>query len=284
MGIIYRQAKMLLDAHRAGVPMNRLLMVGRQNLFLHPSELREVRSVYGGLLADYQWGEYADRFFKECLRVSEVSALDYSSYEGANLLYDLNKPVPGELEGQFDVVVEAGSLEHIFNVPVGIANLMKMTKVGGTIFACTISNNLSGHGFYQFSPELIFRVFTLENGFELGQVLALEARYPSIERTPILNAFEVSDPALVHSRVGLMTQYPVILLFSARKIAERPLFAKTPMQSDYAEAWTGKKTLGSRMPPWVRRIPLYTALRDWVAGQRQLREFSLKNERVFRKI
>ncbi len=285
MGIIYRQAKMLLDAHRAGVPMNRLLMIGRQNLFLHPSELREIRSVYGGALADYQWGEYADRFFRECLRVSEVSALDYSSYEGADLLYDMNEPIPSELEGRFDVVVEAGSLEHIFNFPVAIANLMKMTKVGGTIFACTVSNNLSGHGFYQFSPELIFRVFTAENGFELGRVLALEARYPSIERTPIFNAFEVSDPALVHSRVGLMTKYPIMLLFNAHKIAERPLFSKTPMQSDYADAWaTGKKTRESRMPPWVRRLPLYTALRDWVAGQRQLKEFSLKNERLFRKV
>lgn len=276
---------MLLDVHRAGVPMNRLLMIGRQNLFLHPSELREIRSVCGGALANYQWGEYADRFFTECLRVSEVSALDYSSYEGADLLYDLNDPIPSELEGQFDVVVEAGSLEHIFNFPVAIANLMKMTKVGGTILACTVSNNLSGHGFYQFSPELIFRVFTVENGFELGKVLALEARYPSIERTPIFNAFEVSDPALVHRRVGLMTKYPIMLLFNARKIAERPLFSKTPMQSDYADAWTSdKRAPESRIPPWVRRIPMYNALRDWVAGQRQLKEFSLKNERLFKKV
>ena len=53
MGIIYRQAKMLVDAYRAGVPMDRLLMIGRQSLFLHPSELREIRKAYPGALANY---------------------------------------------------------------------------------------------------------------------------------------------------------------------------------------------------------------------------------------
>jgi len=285
MGIIYRQAKMLLDAHRVGVPMNRLLMIGHQNLFLHPSELREIRSVCRGALADYKWAEYADRFFIECLGVSEVNTLDYSSYEGADLLYDLNQPIPDELKGRFDTIVEAGSLEHVFNFPVAMANLMQMTKVGGTIFACTVSNNLCGHGFYQFSPELIYRVFTVENGFELGKVLALEARYPSIERTSISNAYEVADPALVHSRVGLMTKRPIMLLFDAHKTAERPLFAKTPMQSDYASAWTSNdKPPRSRIPPWVRSLPFYTPFRNWLSAQRQLRQFSLKNNRLFRKI
>jgi hypothetical protein len=217
LGIIYWQAKMLLDAHCAGVTMDRLLMIGRQSLLLHPSELRGIRKICPGSLADYKWGEYADRFFRECLGVSTVNTLDYSAYEGADLLYDLNQPIPAELKGRFDVVVEAGSLEHIFNFPIAIANLMQMTKVGGTIFASTVSNNLCGHGFYQFSPELIFRVFTVENGFELGRVLALEARYPGIELSPISDAFEVSDPATAQCRAGLMTKRPIMLFFDARK-------------------------------------------------------------------
>lgn len=276
---------MLLDARRSGTPMGRLLMIGHQSLLLHPSELAEIRRICPGTLADYKWGEYADRFFKECLGASEVHALDYSAYEGADLLHDLNQPIPVEFKGQFDVVVEAGSLEHVFNFPVAIANLMQITKVKGTIFACTISNNLCGHGFYQFSPELIFRIFTAENGFELGRVLALEARYPSIERTPISEAFEVSDPARVESRVGLMTKHPILLLFEARKTVEQPLFTRPPMQSDYAAAWTSNhRPSSSRMPQWVKALPLYGFLRDWLDAQRQLREFSLKNKRLFRKI
>lgn len=298
MGIIYRQVKMLLDAHRASVPMNRLLMIGHQSLLLHTSELQEIRKICTGALADYKWGEYADRFFTECLGVSHVNTLDYSSYEGADLIHDLNRPIPDELKAQFDVVIEAGSLEHVFNFPIAIANLMQMTKVGGTIFASTVSNNLCGHGFYQFSPELIFRIFTSENGFKLGKVLALEARYPGIELAPISGAFEVSDPASVGGRVGLMTKRPIMLFFDARKTAESPLFARPPMQSDYAVAWlSNDKPAPARMPQWIRSLPLYSSFRNWLSGtsilhsfnnwltgHRQLKQYSLENRRLFRKV
>jgi hypothetical protein len=227
-----------------------------------------------------------------------VNTLDYSAYEDADLLYDLNQPIPSELKGRFDAVVEAGSLEHIFNFPIAIANLMQMTKVGGTIFASTVSNNLCGHGFYQFSPELIFRVFTVENGFELGKVLVLEARYPGIELTPISKAFEVADPAIAQCRVGLMTKRPIMLFFDARKKVESPLFVRSPMQSDYAAAWLSNgKPATARMPQWIRNLPCYSSFRiwlreisivrsfdNWLTGQRQLGQFSLKNKRLFKKV
>jgi hypothetical protein len=297
LGIIYRQAKMMLDAHLSGVPMDSLLMIGRQTLLLHRSELKALRSICPGALPNYQWGEYADRFFTECLKVTEVNTLDFSSYEGADILHDLNQPIPENLKGQFDVVVEAGSLEHVFHFPIAIQNLMQMPKVGGRIFASTVSNNLCGHGFYQFSPELIFRVFTEENGFELGRVLALEARYPSVELTPISKVFEVADPAHTGCRVGLMTQRPILLLFDARKTVASSVFAKFPMQSDYATAWNSTdSTASSRMPKWVRHLPLYSSVRiwlhkttlvnwlvNWLTGQAQLKQFSLKNKHLFKK-
>jgi hypothetical protein len=294
MGIIYRQAKMLLDAHQSGMQMDHLLMIGRQALLLHPPEVRAIRKICPGALAGYEWGEYADRFFTECLGVSYVSALDYSSYEGADILHDLNQPVPANLRERFDVVVEGGSLEHVFNFPVAIANIMQMTKVGGTICASTVSNNLCGHGFYQFSPELIFRVFTAENGFELGKVLALEARYPGIELAPITRVFEVVDPALARVRVGLMTAHPIMLLFSAHKIAQVAIFSNAPMQSDYAAVWASPgRATSPRMPKWVRSLPFYSSFRrssivhsfkNWLTGRRQLKWFSLENKRLFKKL
>ena len=289
---------MLLDAHHSGLPMDRLLMIGRQSLLLHTSELRAIRKICPGALANYKWGEYADRFFSECLGVSTINTMDYSSYEGADILHDLNQPVPANLRGRFDIVVEAGSLEHVFIFPTAVSNLMQMTKVGGTVSASTVANNLCGHGFYQFSPELIFRVFSADNGFALGKVLALEARYPGVELVPIRNAFEVVDPASIGSRVGLLTSHPILLLFNARKIAEVPPFTKSPMQSDYVAAWASKeKSASSRVPQWIRNLPLYSSVHNWLhtsrpllgyfkwrMGQRQLSEFSLNNKRLFKKV
>src|SRR4029077_10267153 len=111
-------------------------------------------------LAGYQFGNYADDFWNEFLDAESVETLDYSTYEGASIVHDLNSPVPASLHGRFDAVIEAGSLEHIFNFPMAIRNLMRMTKVGGWVFITTVANNLCGHGFYQFSPELIYRIFS----------------------------------------------------------------------------------------------------------------------------
>jgi len=274
---------MLLDIRRSGVPMDRLLMIGRQSLFLHASELRQLQKVCPQALADYKWGEYADRFFRECLGVQQVNTLDYSAYEGADILHDLNQSIGDDLRNRFDVVVEAGSLEHIFNFPVAIGNLMSMTKVGGIVSASIASNNFCGHGFYQFSPELIFRIFTPENGFELGKVFALEARYPGVELVPMGKAFEVSDPMKVGDRVGLITKCPVMLLFHARKLADVPLFAQPPLQSDYCAAWLSHPKPAGTIPQWITNLPFYSSLRNRWAGQKQTRAFSLRNRRVFHK-
>jgi len=42
------------------------------------------------------------------------------------------------------VVIDSGSLEHIYNFPVAIANCMKMVKVGGSFFIFNMANNHMG--------------------------------------------------------------------------------------------------------------------------------------------
>jgi hypothetical protein len=298
LGILYPQAKMLLDAHRAGLNLDPALMVGRQSLFLHRTDLRDLGKLCPGKLENYTWGEYSDRFFVECLHISQPHSLDYSAFEGADILHDLNQPVPDHLKERYNAVIEAGTLEHIFNFPAAIANLMQMTRVGGTIFASTVANNLCGHGFYQFSPELIFRIFSAENGFKLGRVLAAKASFPGVELEPLGGLYEVIDPAVVGARVGLMTPFPVMLFFEATRIDAVVPFAHTPQQSDYAAAWASSETGPTdpsakppkRIPGYsllrscLRATPMWERLRNRREGKRQQREFSFGNPRFFRKL
>jgi len=282
MGMIYRQARMLVDAQRSGVQLRNLLMIGRQVLFLHPSESRALRKVCPGALAQYKWAEYADRFLRDCLGATDVSALDYSDYEGASILHDLSQPISSDLKGQFDAVIEAGTLEHIFNFPTAVANLMQMVRVGGLLSVSTVTNNLCGHGFYQFSPELIFRIFSPDNGFEIGKVLALEARYPDIELAPMSDAYEVLDPASVGQRGGLVSRGPVMLFFEAKKTADLPLFTKSPLQSDYVAEWQSRTK--QRVPQWAKELPLYYTFRNWLKGHLRLRQYSFGNQQFYRKV
>ena len=48
--------------------------------------------------------------------------MDASAFEGANFVHDLNNPIPEELHCKYDAVVDGGTLEHVFNVPVAFAN------------------------------------------------------------------------------------------------------------------------------------------------------------------
>src|ERR1035437_5746216 len=231
MGILGCDARTLLDARLRGTSFQRTLTIGRQSIYLHPSELRDLRKTLERRApletvprTKYEFGEPADRFCREFLGAVDLESIDYSAYEGATITHDLNRPVPNELHGGFDAIIEAGTLEHVFNFPVAIANLMEMLKVGGYLFMTTVANNLFGHGFYQFSAELMYRIFTAENGFQLRTVSLLEATFPDVSLTPIRRVFRVLDPAVVKGRVGLRCARPVMMTIEATKTASVPLF------------------------------------------------------------
>ena len=72
------------------------------------------------------------------------------------------------------------------------------------------ANNLSGHGFYQFSPELFFNLYQPKNGFELrGVWFAMK----SDQR----HWWRVANPMQVKRRVKLRNSHEVYMMVVARK-------------------------------------------------------------------
>ena len=98
------------------------------------------------------------------LGFSRIDAIDYSDYEGANLIFDLNKPVPSTMFEQYDYVIDGGTTEHIFDVALAIDNMIRMLKVGGYIFHIVPCDGWVDHGFYSLSPTF-FRDYYPLNGF-----------------------------------------------------------------------------------------------------------------------
>ena len=47
------------------------------------------------------------------MNVEELQSLDVSDYEYADVIVDMNKPIPIELQGQFNLIIDGGTLEHI---------------------------------------------------------------------------------------------------------------------------------------------------------------------------
>jgi SAM-dependent methyltransferase len=292
MGISYSDALMYWKAKERGIQFDRLLTLGHQALALHPSEVAFFRGLYRRAfnstsatpLDDYRWRDYADQFLRDFLGASSITVLDASPYEGADTIHDMNTPVPHMWHAQYDAVIDSGSLEHIFNFPVAMGNLVNMLKEGGTIFVSTPANNLMGHGFYQFSPELMFRVFSDANGFAIHKILLVEAGYPSVELTKNHIVYEVADPEDVRSRVGLISKKPVTMMIEAKKISAAPMFATIPLQSDYVAMWDNNKS--SRMSSIkhvmlqsARKLPL--SVRAPIRGRLDKRSFSLRNDTFY---
>ena len=114
---------------------------------------------------------HQDVFFK-LLGFTEVHSVDYFENEKPTFVLDLNKPVPASMEGQYDLVSDAGTLEHCFDVKEALFNTVRLLKPGGHVCFCSPMSGYVDHGFYSFSPTL-FRDFYGQNGFDRIQMSIL---------------------------------------------------------------------------------------------------------------
>ena len=86
------------------------------------------------------------------LGAEKTEVCDISSYEGADLVFDLGLPVKKGLVGKYDTIVDSGTLEHIFDLLRAIENVNSMLKVGGTLILASPASKAINHGFYSISP------------------------------------------------------------------------------------------------------------------------------------
>jgi SAM-dependent methyltransferase len=210
------------------------------------------------------------------LGAEQICSIDASSYEHASVVHDLNQPIPDALKDAFSVVIDAGTLEHVFNFPTAIRNCMEMVRVGGHLLLMTPANNFMGHGFYQFSPELFFRVCSGENGFEIMKAILCEvdAEAPW---------YEVVDPARAQRRVELVNCRPAYLLVLARRVRRVPILAVTPQQSDYTALWQapgGKADTGPAAAPAFAARVLRALGRRLAAAYRRVEPSGLAARRL----
>ncbi len=234
MGIAKADCTFLFYAKTLNVSFEKTLTLGRLRFY---AEIEDISKC----LAKYKNGAkrldevvfkdvYTEPFF-EILGAKSIQSIDYSNYQGATLIHDLNTPLPVNMHNQFSCVIDSGTLEHIFNFPVAIRSCMEAVQVGGHFIGITPVNNQMGHGFYQFSPELYYRIFSEENGFKITRMLVT---IPDMENNPW---YEVADPAVVSSRVTVVNNQPLVLMFIAEKTSRKEIFLTPPQQSDYVTTW-----------------------------------------------
>lgn len=81
-----------------------------------------------------------DGFFK-LLGIDDLRSLDVDAYEGADVIHDLNQPLPTKLENIADVIIDGSTLDNVFNPAEAIRNLSKMLRPGGRLISFNMGSN-----------------------------------------------------------------------------------------------------------------------------------------------
>lgn len=241
MGIDYTALQALAFAKASGVDFSKTVLLGHQELHVRRQEVRRILEKFSIPLSASDIERifktrYADDLFRH-LGATKVDSIDAAEYEGASIIHDMNRPIADHLLSSYTLVVDGGTLEHVFNFPIASANVIKMAVVGGHILSLAPANNLCGHGFYQFSPELFFRVFGPSNGCRVVSLfMADTAPHRAWQR--------VTDPQVLRRRVNLHHFYATTMVMLAVKQADQMDPGFVPQQSDYElGAWKDEDSM-----------------------------------------
>ncbi len=97
-----------------------------------------------------------------------LDVYDITEERGCEIVCDLNYPLPERVCGEYDYVLDVGTLEHCFNVAQALVNMAALVKVGGWIFHEN-PFNWGNHGFWNVNPTLYHDFYT-DNGFEVESI------------------------------------------------------------------------------------------------------------------
>jgi len=221
MGLTFHEYKFLEEVSKKK-NFGNVLTLGKQEIILTNEDKKRLNLFE----KDYVNDEYIDKLLVDKFKANSVKSIDNSSFEGADIIHDMNKPIEN-LNEKFDTIIDFGTSEHIFNVVENLSNISKFCKNDGIILHSLPANNNCGHGFWQFSPELFFSLYSENNGFSDTEIFVFNTHnkyeWWKVEKQKLGERLEISSDA------------PLYVLVKTIKKSETQ--NKDVQQSDYIERW-----------------------------------------------
>ena len=225
MALTFHTFKFLQKIEEEIKPMGNVLSIGRINNLILKDE-------YKKLSIDKSNDIYADKILLENFNIDSLESLDYSDFEGANIIHDLNLPIEG-INKKFNTILDFGTSEHIFNIIQNLINISKLCEINGNIIHSLPANNNCGHGFWQFSPELFFNLYQKKNGFDKTVIYLVNLH--DKKNWYVINRQNASE------RLELNSSEPLYIFVKTKKIDEANF--KNIHQTDYEFQWQKKNSL-----------------------------------------
>jgi hypothetical protein len=271
VGVNKEALGLLALARASGADFSRVVTIGRHRLSAAPEYVdhffrQRGRADLAMQLAANQGDGYCEPLLKIAFGAGVIQSIDASSYENADIIHDMNTPI--EAAERYSIVGDFGTLEHVFNVPVAFDNMAKLAAPNAYILHMLPSNNFVGHGFYQFSPELFFQIYSPERGYTGTRVFGAPGSTPDIW-------YEIRAPRDLKSRVNITSRDQLHMMVMTQKTGDPvPLVQKPVQQSDYMDIWDqGEEKLKTTR----RRGEVERVVRDALNGLRQRRKVGRKD-------
>lgn len=94
--------------------------------------------------------------------------IDVQALRGRERVVDLNDPLPIDMIGQFDCVLDPGTIEHCFNIGQAFQNVLSALRLGGYAIH-TNPMTMVNHGFWNLSPTAYVDWYEA-NGGEIREI------------------------------------------------------------------------------------------------------------------
>jgi len=213
IGITYEEFMELLKAENYSVPDKVLKAVKFESD--HNTRIREKNSDF-----------ISDKVFFDLLEIKQVSIMDVSDYEKADIIHNLNNPIPTSLEGQFDFIIDGGTFDHLFDLRVAFENIVKMLKTGGRVFQWNAASNFTGDTYLSFGPDFFYDYYVLNKFvdckvylaeidirggqrelWDIYQFTGTKYRYFNSKRILMVIVLAEKGPDSTYNRMPIQSQY-----------------------------------------------------------------------------
>jgi|FEC22Drversion2_1045045.scaffolds.fasta_scaffold00324_45 SAM-dependent methyltransferase len=248
MGIGISYAEMLVREHAHKPLRGRVLTIGRQTMWFPPETALDIVRATGIACNGVDPSQLAtekdtlnvatgakcikDNAFFSLLGIDDLQSLDWSDYEGASILHDLNSPLPKNLEGIADVIIDGSSLDNVWNPALALQSLTRMLRPGGRLFALNMGSDHFGP-YTIFTPPWFFDYCVINNFVDCrvyAQISKPDGPYNVLTIDPATLA---SDPSSwARNLAGLDPSYQVGIYLFAEK-GPNTTWDATPIQQFY---------------------------------------------------
>jgi SAM-dependent methyltransferase len=185
MAIAPYVAEAIIREHKYRAIRGDVLLLGRQTMQFTPQHAGDMIKAVGlvpaalpdddSVIDRQTWRAEGQKFIRDdaffrLLGVPEIRALDHSGYEGAEIIHDLNRPIPAHLENTADFILDGSTLDNLFSPATAIQSVARMLRPGGRFLSVNMQSFHSDS--YSLTNPYWFLDFFTVNGFADCRVYA----------------------------------------------------------------------------------------------------------------